>query len=159
MSWVDDNLSPGEAVLYRAKHKWTLLLQLRFLFPIFGQIGLLRSIVSLQRSEAVITTHRLVYLDQGIIGRKLYEINLRFVEGLSVKQGVRDRIANKGDIAIGTGSGNRDMEFYSVPDPMEFRRQALAAIDAESERLGAGAPTRRINHGNSEPYRSTDNSG
>jgi len=89
----------------------------------------LRSIVGLQRSEAAITTHRLIYLDQGMIGRTVYEINLGFVEGLSVKQGVRDRIANKGDIAIGTGSGNRDLEFYSVPNPMEFRRQALAAID------------------------------
>lgn len=129
MSWIDDNLTPGEEVLYRSKHKWTLLLQWRFLVPVFGWIGLLRSIVGLQRSEAAITTHRLIYLDQGMIGRTVYEINLRFVEGLSVKQGVRDRIANKGDVAIGTGSGNRDMEFYSVPNPMEFRRQALAAID------------------------------
>ncbi len=129
MSWVDDNLIPGETVLYRSKHKWTLLLHWRFIIPVFGWIGLLRSIVSLQRSESVITSRRLIHVDQGLIGREVLEINLSFVEGMSVKQGIWDRISNKGDIAIGSSSGNRDMEFYSVPNPMEFRRQALAAMD------------------------------
>ncbi len=129
MSWVDDNLAAGERVRHRFKHKWTGLIHWHFLIPVFGQIGLLRTAARIARSESVVTSHRLIHVDQGLIGREIFEINLQFVEGLSVKQGIFDRIANQGTVAIGSGSGNRDVEFYRVPDPMEFRRQALAAID------------------------------
>lgn len=130
MSWIDDNLAPQETVLHRFKHRWTGLIHWRFLIPVFGQIGLLRTAIRIARSEAVITSHRLIHLEQGLIGREIFEINLAYVEGLSIKQGVFDRIANQGTVQIGSGSGNRDIEFYRVPDPMEFRRQAMAAIDA-----------------------------
>ena len=130
MSWVDDNLATGETVRHRFKHRWTGLIHWRFLIPIFGQIGLLRTAVRIARSEAVVTSHRLIHVDQGLIGREIFEINLAFIEGMAVKQGIFDRIANQGTVAIGSGSGSRDIEFYRVPDPMEFRRQALAAIDA-----------------------------
>lgn len=132
MSWVDENLASGEMVLHRFRPKGTILLHPRFLIPIFGWIGFARTLISMMRSETVVTSHRLIHVDQGLIGREVLEINLHFVEGISVKQGVFDRIGGKGTVTIGSASGNRDIEFYHVPSPMEFRRQALAAIDART---------------------------
>lgn len=128
MSWVDDNLVPEEVVLHRFKPSWTFLFQLPFLFPVIGQVRFLLMIVYILRSEVTITSRRLICVEQGLIRRDIDEINLANVEGLSVRQGVFDRIANKGKVEIGTGSGNREIVFDRVPNPMEFRRQAVAAI-------------------------------
>lgn len=107
MSWVDDNLLvPGEAVLHRtnARGGW----------------------------EHVVTSHRLIAVKRKLIGRDVFEINLTNVESVTVQRDLFGRLSNQGTIIIGSGSGNRDLELPNVPDPMEFRRQALAAVDART---------------------------
>ena len=107
MSWVDDNLLvPGETVLHRtnARGGW----------------------------EHVVTSRRLIAVRQKLIGRDILEINLTNVESVMVTRDIFGRLSDRGTIIIGSASGNRDLEFPNVPDPMEFRRQALAAIDART---------------------------
>ena len=107
MSWVDDNLLvPGETVLHRSRVRGS--------------------------DELVVTSRRLIYVDQRILGREVFEINLSAVENVQVQQGMLQRMLNSGTVLIGSASGNRDFEVQGVKDPMEFRRQALAAVDARA---------------------------
>lgn len=102
-------------------------------FAIAFVIGLFlipAAVVAYLNNERVVTSHRLICVNKGLVGREVLEINLQFIEGLSVDQGIFSRIAGKGTVVVGSGSGARDLELPDVPDPMEFRRQALAAIDA-----------------------------
>ena len=129
MSWVDENLAPGETVLHRTKPKWTVFLHWRFLIPILGQIGLLRVLAHYLGSESVVTSRRLIGVNKDLIGREVLEINLVAIESMQVKQGLFEKIGNEGTVLVGSASGAHDIEFMRVSSPMEFRRQALAAID------------------------------
>lgn len=103
MSWVGDNLLvPGETMRYEVRARG---------------------------DEVAITSRRLIYVDQGIFGRDVVEINLANVENVQVRQSLMERFLNTGKVFVGSSSGNRDFEINGVPDPMEFRRQGYAAID------------------------------
>ena len=105
MSWVDDNLlGPRETVLYRTRARG--------------------------RDELVVTSRRVIYVDQGIFGRDVSEINLTNLESVQVKQSLMGRVFNTGNVLIGSGSGNRDIQITGVRNPLEFRRQAYDACDA-----------------------------
>ena len=153
MSWVDDNLSPGEEVRYRGKNSiiillWPILLMplhaafdlrteaglwrvitipIRFLiWAVIGVFYLPSAIASFVGSEAVVTTHRVIGTNKGLLTRKVLELDLASVESLHVNQSIFERIVNKGEITF-YGSSH-DMIFPNVPNPTEFRRQTLGAI-------------------------------
>ena len=104
MSWIEDNLlTPGETILHSVK---------------------------VSRGELALTSRRLIYVKGGLLGRDVLDINLASIENVTVQQSLFGRLFNRGAITVGSGSGLRDMEIPNVPAPMEFRRQALAAVDA-----------------------------
>ena len=131
MSWADENLLvPGETVLHRSKPKiWPALLNWRILIPVLGQIGLVTGLISARHTEHLITSRRLICVNGGLFSPEVAEINLAAVESIQVRRGVGGAFTGQGSILIGSGSGNRDMEFIRVQDPMDFRRRALVAID------------------------------
>ncbi len=105
MSWVEDNLlAHGETILHQVNCSGG--------------------------DEAVLTSHRVIFVNKGLIGRDVQDLNLVNVENVAVKQGLLQRLFNRGTVIVGSASGSRDMEIPNVPDPMEFRRQALAAVDS-----------------------------
>ena len=137
MSWRGDTmLVPGETVLYRSKPKMSavvaqMFLNWRFYIPIVGQIGALMGIFNVLRLEYIITSQRILNGEKKAFGRyQCEEINLVAVESVQVQQGFIQGFFDEGQITVASMSGNNDLYFGRVPNPMEFRRQALAAIDA-----------------------------
>ena len=155
MSWVDDNLMPGETVLYRAKNPVNIILEpilfkpleagfvigsentlwriltipIRFLFwLIIGLFFLPSAVAAYRKNERVVTSQRLIGVNAGLISRQVLEVRLTSVMSLEVEQGVIDRLSNKGDIVL--QAGPTTFTLVKVPNPMEFRHQALAAIAA-----------------------------
>ena len=155
MSYVDDNLTAGEQVLHRAKLHWgifvgpgillfigfiiaiavgagvggggaflTLLILLLFTIPI------LLALKTYLTTEFAVTSRRVI-VKEGFIRRIALELNHNRVEGLAVQQGVIARIFNAGTIVVmGTGGTKQSARF--INNPMEFRRNALEVIDANS---------------------------
>ncbi len=156
MSYVDDNLTAGEQVLHRAKLHWgifvgpgillfigfiiaiavgagvgggggaflTLLILLLFAIPI------LLALKTYLTTEFAVTSRRVI-VKEGFIRRIALELNHNRVEGLAVQQGVIARIFNAGTIVVmGTGGTKQPARF--INNPMEFRRNALEVIDANS---------------------------
>ena len=87
-----------------------------------------------KRDEAAITSHRVIYVNKGIIGHDILELSLTSVENVTVKQTLFQRLFNRGTIIVGSASGIRDLEISNVPDPIEFRRQAIPPLKPDRAR-------------------------
>jgi uncharacterized membrane protein YdbT with pleckstrin-like domain len=158
MSYVEENLLPGEEVQYRAKLHWIihvpwcswailtialiiaalLLRNTQFLsYTLLGMalIGLLvtivlgiRSWISTSSSEFAVTNKR-VLVKVGFIKRRTLELMLSKVEVIGVEQTIWGRIFNYGTITI-TGTGGTNEPFTNISHPLEFRRNVQAHIPA-----------------------------
>ena len=151
MSYVDQNLMPGEEVKYRAKLHWIIyvapvllgLLGLILLVSSAGNRGsppaftivcvlvlLVAGLMFLSRWITVITsefavTNKRVIIKVGLIRRHTLELLLAKVESIGVDQGIMGRILGYGRIiVIGTG-GTRE-PFNKIAQPLEFRKQVQA---------------------------------
>jgi uncharacterized membrane protein YdbT with pleckstrin-like domain len=157
MSYVDQNLMQGEQVRYRAHIHWLIFLQaliwgaLTLLILIFamsqpagternialivGGIGALGAVLQgfkawvMRRSTELAVTSKRVILKTGLVRRNTLELNHSKVESFHVEQGLLGRVFDFGDVIInGTGGGKTPIRNISAP--LEFRRQAMEAIDA-----------------------------
>src|ERR1043166_1905210 len=152
-SYVDKNLLPGEAVMYRTRLHWSkffgqgclalgLLVAALFCLwaahntPFFGYVGLLLFLgvvlvgasitITALTSEFAVTNKR-VLIKVGFIQRTSFELLLRQVERLLVEQGILGRILGFGTIiVIGTGGSKEDFDY--IADPLEFRKQVQSQI-------------------------------
>lgn len=137
MGYIENNLLPGENVVYRAK-----LHRIIFLSPailtILGLAAFAASwipavlillaafILGMDRYVRLITsefavTDRRVLIKTGLVRRHTLELLLVRVETVGVDQGVFGRILNYGTITvIGTG-GTREL-FPGIAKPLEFRK-------------------------------------
>lgn len=137
MGYIENNLLPGEHVVY-----WARLHLIIFLAPaILALIGLaaltaswipavvillvalvlgLDRYIRLRTSEFAVTNRR-VLIKTGLIRRHTLELLLGRVETVGVDQGIFGRIWNYGTITvIGTG-GTREL-FPGIAKPLEFRK-------------------------------------
>ena len=157
MGFVDENLLPGETIVYRAHVHWKV-----FVLPAFFAIAALTLIVSafvipvnawlkipgfillvpaviigIERwiryaaSEFAVTERR-VLIKVGVVRRHTVEILLEKVEGIGVTQTVPGRILNFGSIVV-TGTGGTRETFHEMSAPMEFRKQVQARIVTEGQ--------------------------
>jgi uncharacterized membrane protein YdbT with pleckstrin-like domain len=147
MGYVEDNLMPDEAVIYRAKLHWIiyafaafwlglaalLLLSsafvdrafLMFALP-FGFIGACLFLVRWVRaktSEFAVTDRR-VLIKVGVLRRRSLEVLIDKVEGIGVDQSLFGRMLGYGTIKV-TGTGGTKEPFRLIENPQEFRRQVL----------------------------------
>lgn len=144
MSYIDNNLMSGEAIVYRAR-----LHRIIFFSPLFGLIfsilafasksfgfGLVLLMISigvgLARLVAYITsefgvTDRRVLIKVGFLRRKSLELLLNKVEGIQVDQGILGRVLGYGSIVI-TGTGGLSQPFSRITNPLEFRRKVQERI-------------------------------
>lgn len=143
MSYVSDNLLPGEQVTFQTRlHKimfvWPIILSVVYLplalvtpwvvkglllLPFIALwIGTYLSYVS---SEFAVTTKRVV-IKVGFIKRRTLEMLLPKIEAISVDQSIAGRIWGYGDITV-SGTGGTKEPFQRIADPLKFRQAVQAA--------------------------------
>ena len=154
MGYVDDNLMPGEEVLYRATLHWIifvaptflvlagLVIAVRFMVieetAAFGGFGILLFLLGLvilmsrfilfKSSEFAVTTKR-VLIKVGFIRRHSLELLLAKVEGIGVDQSILGRLLRFGTIVV-TGTGGTKETFKNISEPLEFRRRVQDQVPA-----------------------------
>jgi uncharacterized membrane protein YdbT with pleckstrin-like domain len=162
MSYVDENLLPGERVVYRAHlHRlryvapltvaglaliggailafmeegvpWAIACGLVFVIAAFVALGYF---VQSWGSEFAVTNRR-VLIKIGFIRRHTVELLLQKVEGIGVDQTLAGRLFDYGSIIV-TGTGGTQERFNSIADPLEFRRQVQSQT---AEPAPAAAPS------------------
>jgi uncharacterized membrane protein YdbT with pleckstrin-like domain len=147
MGYVDSQLLPGEAVIYRSKLHWQV-----FLFPGFlacilllASVGLfisgakvvglfflilvglimLAPFIKRANSEFAVTNMRII-VKLGFFTTRTLELLLSKVETISVSQGLLGKMLGYGDIVV-TGSGGTRELFKTVASPLELRRAVQSA--------------------------------
>ena len=154
MGYVDQNLLPGERVIYRAKLHPIIFAPAVFFalvgvffvavgsiektvggFAILGVFFLLvAGLLALTRyiriatSEFAITDKR-VLIKVGLVRRHTLELLLAKVETVGVDQSVLGRLLNYGTIIV-TGTGGTKEPFRAIAKPLEFRKQVQAQAAA-----------------------------
>jgi uncharacterized membrane protein YdbT with pleckstrin-like domain len=155
MSYVENNLLPGEAIVHKGHVHWIIygksislivigLLLLTFGWSddaalsklwIFGAVGLLIAVIiaipaALRAftTELAVTTRRVV-AKRGLIRRDTFEMLHRRVESIAVHQTIGGRLLGYGTLVLhGTGGGLETIP--TVADPLAFRNAAMAQSDA-----------------------------
>ena len=151
MSYVENNLIVGEQVIYNAKVHWFIFVPsiVWFVIGIFlfniqteeivlpllgGMILIFVSIFSLisafitRFSTELVVTSKRVIAKVGFIRRNTVELNHSKVESINVDQSIFGRMFDFGTLVInGTGGGKTPIP--SIDSPLEFRKNAMQAID------------------------------
>jgi hypothetical protein len=156
MSYVEENLLPGEEVQYRAKLHWIIhvpcvlwavltlalavaalmeqsipflsktLLTLASLCFMAAMIVGINNWIRAASSEFAVTNKR-VLVKVGFIKRRTLELMLPKVEVIGVDQTIWGRLFNYGTITI-TGTGGTHEPFTNISHPLEFRKNVQAHI-------------------------------
>lgn len=150
MSYIEENLTPGEYVVYRTSlSKATFVFPIiaiivctvitaiiwdgatAFVFFIFLLIGVvvpweIGAYLQYKSSEFGITNKR-VLIKIGLIRRVSLETMLSKVEGIQVFQGILGRLLNYGTIII-KGTGGTSNPFTQIDSPLEFRKKVQEQI-------------------------------
>ena len=138
MGYIQANLLPDEAIVYKARLHWAIfwkscaLVSSEAFFlliqPIAGAVviaigvfGALSPITAYSTSEFPVTNKRVI-IKTGFLRRKTLELLLRHVETISVDQSIAGRIFNFGSVTL-TGSGGVKEVLDNVFAPLEFRRR------------------------------------
>jgi len=151
VSYVENNLIPGEQVIYNAKVHWFIFVPGIFLFvigiflfniqteeivlPLLGGMilifvsifSLISAFITRFSTELVVTSKRVI-AKVGFIRRNTVELNHSKVESINVDQSIFGRMFDFGTLVInGTGGGKTPIP--SIDSPLEFRKNAMQAID------------------------------
>ena len=149
MSYVESNLMPNEYVVCTAKVHWcvyipgAILLGLAFLNGVAGGFGgnpmvsvfIMAAVIFLIRARLIQTctevavTSKRVIVKTGMVRRHTVELNHSKLESFQVSQGIFGRILGYGTLTI-TGTGGVRTPINSIEKPLEFRRSAVATVDA-----------------------------
>ncbi|MCX7679812.1 MAG: PH domain-containing protein [Spirochaetes bacterium] len=144
MSYIDQNLMPGEQVIYRAKLHWVLFVPGALVFilgllllAVSGTVGgivialavidLIIAYLNYTKSEMVVTNKR-VMIKVGIIRRHSLETLLKKVESIKVDQPIIGRMLGYGTIVV-SGTGGTPEPFHRIANPLEFRKQVNEQIE------------------------------
>jgi membrane protein YdbS with pleckstrin-like domain len=158
---VEDNLQPGEEILYRAhitrltQAPLVALLAVVLALTIFAWFGLnnapaamiggvlavaLGAVLAwrffrLRSYEFILTNHRVIQ-QQGILAKRSMDSRLDKINNIEHRQSLWGRILGYGDVEIDTASETGICRFNNVAHPLEFKRAILTA--AEQYRGGGG---------------------
>jgi uncharacterized membrane protein YdbT with pleckstrin-like domain len=125
MRYVENNLIPGEQVVYRAELHWIIFIwPAIFSLVLIGLPWLIAAILQKKTTEMAVTNKRVI-IKTGIISRRTIEMNLSKVENIEVNQSIIGRIFGYGIITI-VGTGGTHEPFKDVSQPLEFRKAVLA---------------------------------
>jgi len=132
VSYIDESLIEGEAILHRARVSWWsqfgfVLLGIVLLVVVVGLFFLIYAWIQVRSTEIAITNRRVI-AKFGFVKRHTVEINLDKVEALRVEQGFLGRILNYGTILI-SGAGTSVAPMPDIADPLVFRRKFMEATN------------------------------
>lgn len=88
-------------------------------FMLGAMLELIRTTVRYFTSHLTLTNKRIL-IKRGLLNRQSYEILLRQVEGIGVKQPLVGRVFGFGTVVV-TGTGGARPRFPGLPDPLGFR--------------------------------------
>jgi len=147
MGSINEQLSAGEEVVYRAKMHWLrygkaalclgyggylwLMTQASVVGPILVLVGALLggyAFLDVLTAEFVVTNRR-VFLQRGILRRQSVEVLLGKVESMVVDQTLLGRLLDYGSIYPG-GAGGTKQPFKLIANPLAFRHRVNAEIEA-----------------------------
>jgi uncharacterized membrane protein YdbT with pleckstrin-like domain len=160
MSYVEQNLVPGERIVYRAHLHWKTFVPTGLVFLLFltcailfavnentvgaaiifviGTLPLAGAYLRYRCSEFAVTDKR-VLIKTGVIRRHTLETLLSKVENISVEQGLLGRLLDYGTIQV-TGTGATKESFVDIAAPLEFRKQVeTATINYETGKTAGGS--------------------
>ena len=155
MSYVDDNLLPGEEVIYEAELHWSIFLYpLAWLligiaiaayaltskdallsgyicygsgmFLLMAGIGAVTAALVTSTTEFALTDRRII-AKHGVIQRRSLEIQLAKVESIRVIQPVLGMILNYGTVFV-VGTGGTHEAFKNISKPQDLRKQVQARL-------------------------------
>ena len=145
-SYVQNDLNPGERIVYEASLHWmiylgpVLLLGVGIVMSVpglgFGAmsgglamlgVALLWMLISYirQRTSEFAVTDKRVIIKLGWLSRRTIEINMSRVESVQVDQDILGRFLNYGTITV-IGTGGTKEPFTLIDDPLAFRRAVQA---------------------------------
>ncbi len=145
-SYVQNDLNPGERIVYEASLHWMIYLGPMLLLGVgivmsvpglgFGAmsgglallgVALLWLLVSYirQRTSEFAVTDKRVIIKLGWLSRRTIEINMSRVESVQVDQDILGRFLNYGTITV-IGTGGTKEPFNLIDDPLAFRRAVQA---------------------------------
>jgi uncharacterized membrane protein YdbT with pleckstrin-like domain len=149
MSYVESNLMHDEHIVHTAKVHWCVFIPGFFFVAFSLQLALAGGVANnpaffvffwvavyfmvrghLIRSttELAVTSKRVV-AKFGLIRRHSIELNLSKVESFQVEQGILGRMLGYGTITV-NGTGGVRTPIRKIDQPLEFRRNAVATVDA-----------------------------
>ena len=150
MGHLDQNLIPGETLLYQTGRHWIVLVVPLVLGVFFGLpgVGLLFSndtgavgvfflIIAgafvgfaflTRKSVEMGVTNKRVITKSGILSRKTLELLLTKIESIKVEEGLFGRMFGYGTVIV-RGTGGTPEPFPCIAQPMEFRRQVQQQIE------------------------------
>jgi uncharacterized membrane protein YdbT with pleckstrin-like domain len=154
MGYVEDNLLPGEKILFRAAPHWASFItpSISFLFAFvlifmslssdnrtflacMGLVFVIMGLTEAARVGLVFFTTEVALTDRRIIGktgllrRRSLELLLAKVESIQVSQPLLGRALDYGTIVV-VGTGGTHQPFRFISHPQELRRQVNARIAA-----------------------------
>ena len=151
MGYVEKKVLYGESIVYKASIHWFIFVPGIVIFSlgvylsiigaegdtggVFGSIAIIIALVSLLRAmifkfttELAVTSKRVI-AKVGLISLNTVELNHSKVESLNVDQSILGRVFGYGTLIInGTGGGKTPIP--NIGSPLEFRREAMQAIDS-----------------------------
>ena len=153
MSYVDNNLVPGEHVVYRATLHWSIFLPaivwgvigllfclggiasgeglavaIGALFLVVAILVLLRPLITYLTTEMAITNRRVIG-KRGLIRQDTAAVEILDAgRSLQVNRGGLDLAFNRGTVTV-FDAANRKRAFPGISKPLEFQRNALQASD------------------------------
>lgn len=154
MGYAEQNLLPGEEIIYKAKLHWALflgpigpliiavivlilgagqnsdsgsfLLCLGGIFFLGAIINGLGALSTFLTTEFALTNKRVI-AKTGLIRRRSVELLLSKIESIGVNQPILGRILDYGTITV-TGTGGTKEPFRNIATPMELRKRVNAQI-------------------------------
>ena len=148
MGYIDENLLPGETVVYRAALHWVIFVWPAVVLLLFLMLGLsaltrdmpgvgvvllligvlpLPSAVMTYKTSEFAVTNRRVVVKVGVFRRRSLETLLQKIERILVDQGIFGRIFGYGTIII-SGTGGSKEPFPRISAPLDFRKRVQEQI-------------------------------
>lgn len=119
--YINNNLLPGETVIFEAEYHWIHFLNI----PSFLSLFIIPFLHQYFHEFAV--TNRRIILKKGILFVDTFEINLGRVESVQINKSVLGSILNYGDITI-IGTGGTVEIFKGIRNPSAFRAHFMENI-------------------------------
>lgn len=136
MSYVRENLTKGEDIVYEAEIHWSIFVVpvIVFLvgfaawpFFIIGALLIAWSFLKKSTTELAVTNKRVV-AKFGVVRRNTIEQRLEKVDSIQVRQGIVGRIWGEGSVIV-SGSGLSATPIPNIDNPLNFRNKVNDAIE------------------------------